>query len=239
MGTIVLVHGGWHGAWCWTRVTPGLRAAGHAVHEVTLTGLGDRYHLRGACEGLGTHIDDVVAYLECNQLEDVVLVGHSYAGMVITGVAERAAERIGRLIYLDAFVPEDGRCLFDYLSADFILILEGALAAGPKRDGGSAPAATAFGLDDPADIRWVERHLVPHPENCFDSPLALPQNRAAQLPRSYILCDRPAMGPFDQFIAKFKDDPAWRTHVLHTGHDAMVGDPDGVVRVPLEEAATP
>jgi hypothetical protein len=111
------------------------------------------------------------------------------------------------------------------------------LAAGPTRDGGSAPAATAFGLSDPADINWVERHLVPHPENCFDAPLALPQNQAAQLPRSYIYCDDPAMGPFDQFAAKFENDSAWRTHVLHTGHDAMVSDPEGVIRVLREDAA--
>ena len=236
MKPIVLIHGAWHGAWCWARVTPGLRAAGHEVHEVTLTGLGDRYHLRTACKGLETHIEDVVAFLEWNQLEDIVLVGHSYGGMVITGVAERAAERIGRLEYLDAFIPEDGKSLFDYLPADFIPVLEGALAAGPERDGGSAPVATAFGLDNPNDIDWVESHLVPHPENCFDFPLSLPKYRAGQIPRSYIYCDEPAMGPFGQFAAKTKEDPAWKYHVLHTGHDAMVSDPEGVIRILLEDA---
>ncbi|NQV21812.1 MAG: alpha/beta hydrolase [Rhodospirillales bacterium] len=236
MATFVLVHGAWHGAWCWARVEPGLRAAGHDVHTVTLTGLGDRYHLRGACAGLETHIDDVVAHLDWHQLEDVVLVGHSYGGMVITGVAERSAERIGRLVYLDAFVPEDGKSLFDYLSADFIPVLESALAQGPQRDGGSAPDPRAFGVADPADIEWVGRYIVPHPESCFDFPVSLTNNRAADLARSFVYCDDPAMGPFGQFAEKYQDDPAWRCHVLHTGHDAMVTDPAGVLSVLLEDA---
>jgi pimeloyl-ACP methyl ester carboxylesterase len=236
MATFVLVHGAWHGAWCWSRVEPVLRRAGHEVHTITLTGLGDRYHLRGACKSLDTHITDVAAVLEWRDLTDVVLVGHSYGGMVITGVAEQAAERIGRLIYLDAFVPEDGKCLFDYIPPDFMPILEQALVDGPSRDGNSAPDPSAFGVSDPADATWVRDHIVPQPDNTFDMPLNLPDHQAASLPRSFVYCDDPAMGPFGQFSERYQTECTWRHHVLHTGHDAMVSDPEGVVRILLEDA---
>lgn len=236
MATFLLVHGAWHGAWCWSRVEPGLRAAGHDVHTVTMTGLGDRYHLRAACKGLETHIADVIGVLESHDLTDVVLVGHSYGGMVIAGVAEQAAARIGRLVYLDAFVPEDGKCLYDYLAPNFLPILEAALERGPKRDGNSAPDPAAFGVLDPVDADWVRQQIVPHPDNCMDAVLSVQDQRAASLPRSYVYCDDPAMGPFGQFSDQYKSAPGWRHHVLHTGHDAMVSDPDGTVRVLLEDA---
>jgi pimeloyl-ACP methyl ester carboxylesterase len=236
MATFLLVHGAWHGAWCWSRVEPALRAAGHDVHTVTMTGLGDRYHLRAACKGLETHISDVIGVLESHDLTDVVLVGHSYGGMVITGVAEQAAERIGRLVYLDAFVPEDGKSLFDYLPPEFLPVLEDALGRGPQRDGGSAPDPSAFGVLKPDDAEWVRKFIVPHPDNCFDASLSLHNYRAANLPRSYIYCDEPAMGPFGQFSERYEGAGGWRHHVLHTGHDAMVSDSDGTVRVLLEDA---
>src|SRR6185312_289139 len=110
----VLVHGAWHGGWCWKRVSPLLRALGHEVFTPTLTGLGERQHLMSPEVGLDTHIKDVLGVLEYEDLHDVILVGHSYAGMVIAGVAEKAAERIAHLVYLDAFVPADGKSLADY-----------------------------------------------------------------------------------------------------------------------------
>jgi pimeloyl-ACP methyl ester carboxylesterase len=118
VSTFVLVHGAWHGGWCWQRVAPLLRAAGHDVHAPSLTGLGDRAHLANRAIDLETHIADICALLEMENLGDVVLVGHSYAGMVIAGVADRAAARLKRLVYVDAFVPEQGKCLLDYWPAE-------------------------------------------------------------------------------------------------------------------------
>ena len=111
----VLVHGAWHGGWCWTRVTPLLEAAGHRAFAVTLTGLGDRAHLSAPSVDLETHITDVVSMLDMDDLNDVVLVGHSYGGMVVSGAAERAWKRIRRLVYLDALVPKHGQSAFDLI----------------------------------------------------------------------------------------------------------------------------
>jgi pimeloyl-ACP methyl ester carboxylesterase len=115
MTTFVLLHGGWHGGWCWRFVAPALRHAGHNVYTPTLTGLGEREHLARPEIDLKLHVQDVVALLEMEDLQDIVLLGHSYGGMVVTGVADRCAARISRLVYLDAFVPENGKCALDYI----------------------------------------------------------------------------------------------------------------------------
>ena len=117
MTTFVLVHGAWHGGWCYKRVARLLRQAGHDVYTPTLTGLGERAHLMNRAIALDTHVQDIVGVIRCEELSDVVLCGHSYGGMVITGVAEQMAAKIRSLVYLDAFVPENGKCLFDYLPA--------------------------------------------------------------------------------------------------------------------------
>jgi pimeloyl-ACP methyl ester carboxylesterase len=119
MTTFVLVHGGWHGGWCWRRVAPLLRAAGHEVHTPTLSGLGERAHLAGPDTGLATHVEDVVARLEMEDLHDVVLVGHSSGGAIITGVAQRAAECLAALVYLDAFMPRPGESVLDLLRPEW------------------------------------------------------------------------------------------------------------------------
>ena len=117
MTTFVLVHGGWHGGWCWRRVTPLLLAQGHAVHTPTLTGVGDRAHLAAPSIGLDTHVQDVVEVLELDDLRDVVLVGHSAGGAVVRGVAQRCADRLREVVHLDAFVPEPGRSVLDTMPA--------------------------------------------------------------------------------------------------------------------------
>ncbi len=230
---IVLVHGAWHGGWCWRRVEGPLRAAGHDVHAPTLTGLGDRAHLFRPEIGLDDHIADVCALFDHEELADAVLVGHSYAGMVITGAAERLAPRIRRLVYLDAFVPEDGQSLM-------------ALArpapsgeAPPRPEGNRVPSRTPafFGIDDPGDVAWVTRRVVDQPLLTMTDPVKAPLGAAKKLPRSFIYCSGRPMGSFDQFKARFQTDPAWRYHDLPTGHDAMVTDPAGLVKILLAEAA--
>ena len=156
MSTFLLVHGAWHGGWCWKRVTPLLRAAGHEVFTPTLTGLGERKHLMSPDIGLDTHVQDVVGVLEYEDLRDVILVGHSYAGMVITGVAGRTPERIAHLVYLDAFVPEDGKSLMDYQPPEMAeLFHEGTRTEG---EGYKLPAVIppeVFGVTGEADLAWL------------------------------------------------------------------------------------
>ncbi len=230
---IVLVHGAWHGGWCWARVVPLLRDAGHAVFAPTLTGLGDRAHLFHPDIGLADHVADVVALIEAEELSDLVLVGHSYAGMVISGVAERAAGRIRRLVYLDAFVPEHGQSL---------MALARPAPAGeapPRPEGNRVPSRTTsfFGIDDADDAAWVARRVVDQPLLTMTQPLDAPTGAAQSLPRTFVYCSGRPMGSFDQFKARFETDPAWRYHDLPTGHDAMVTDPAGLAALLLAEAA--
>lgn len=232
MATYVLVHGAWHGGWCWKRVVPALRSAGHVVHTPTLTGLGERTHLASPTIDLDVHIADVVNLIEAEELREVVLVGHSYGGMVITGVADRAADRLRRVVYLDAFLPESGKCLLDYLHPDRRSIIEQGARSGfvpplPMR---------IFGVTDPQDVAWVSRHEVPQSYRTFAQPLHFTGKGGAGLPRTFVYCSSPPTGSFDQFAARLRTDPAWGFHELKTGHDSMITDPQGVIRVFLENA---
>lgn len=228
---IVLVHGAWHGAWCWRRMIPRLEAAGHAVFAPTLTGLADRAHLLSPAVNLETHIQDVFGVLEAEELENVVLVGHSYAGMVITAVADRARERLRSLVYLDAFLPENGRALIDYL----IPAYRSATIAAGERDGYTEPRpATHFGLiEGTSDLAWVTRRMTRHPYATMCEPVRLSGPPDANLARTYIYCSKPATGTFDQFAAKLRADPGWRFHELAAGHDCMVTAPEETARLIL------
>jgi pimeloyl-ACP methyl ester carboxylesterase len=231
--TYVLVHGAWHGGWCWQRVTPLLAAQGHAVHTPTLTGLGDRAHLASGDVNLDTHIQDIVALLDMEDLNDVTLVGHSSSGFAITGAADRAKARLRNLIYLDAWVPENGKSLADYLPPDRQFpFLRGGIAQG------SFPffPVPAFGIRDPKDIEWVKARLVNQPFFAQVQPLKLTNPPGNGLPRSFIYCSQPAMGPFDHFAQMAKGDPAWKFREMKTGHDAMITDPTGLVAHLLELA---
>nr|MDT0665962.1 alpha/beta hydrolase [Micromonospora sp. DSM 115978] len=173
--TYVLVHGGGHGGWCYQRVARLLRAAGHEVYTPTLTGLGDRSHLLRPEIDLDLHIRDVVALLRFEDLDDVILVGHSYGGMVITGVADRAAERIGRLVYLDAANPVNGQSLLDVAGP----MIAATRPLGKVVDGVELVllpfegAGQFYGVTDPADLAWMDERLTGHPWKCFEQPLAL------------------------------------------------------------------
>lgn len=229
--TFVLVHGAWHGAWCWRHVLPLLRQAGFESHAVTLTGLGDRAHLAHADINLDTHIQDVIGLIETEELHDVVLVGHSYAGMVITGVADRIGDRIKRLVYFDAFVPSNGKSLLDYAGE--------ARAALQRREGetsgtiGPMPAA-ALGLTRADDIAWATRRQVRHPFRTMSQALALSNEAAlAKIPKAFVNCHS-ATGTFEQFAVKIRENPSWLYRDLKTGHDAMIIDPEGTARVLIE-----
>jgi pimeloyl-ACP methyl ester carboxylesterase len=234
--TYVLVHGAWHGGWCWKRVTPLLRATGADVYAPTLAGLGDRAHRADPDIDLDTHVQDVVNVLEYEDLQDVVLVGHSYGGMVIRGVADRAPQRLARLIYLDAFVPDDGQALLDFVPA------EGRAAmiqiAQTRGDGWRVPTRTPqqFGIADEADVRWVGQRLVDQPLKTFTQPVRVTGTGPA-LPRTYIRCAAGDEGsPYAPFGERLRRDPSWRYRELATGHAAMITAPEALARLLLEPA---
>jgi len=222
MTTFVLVHGAWHGGWCYKRVARLLRQAGHEVYTPTLTGLGERAHLMGRMIDLSTHIQDIVSVVRCEELSDVVLCGHSYGGMVIAGVAEQIAAKIRSLVYLDAFVPENGKSLFDYLPAE----QSGQMRTDAAQNGDGykvtpIPAA-AFAVND-KDAAWVDAMCVKHPLATFEQKLAL---SGRQLPkRVYILAAGWGPSPFQQFGVRYKDDRDWQFVNIACGHDVMIDRP--------------
>jgi pimeloyl-ACP methyl ester carboxylesterase len=235
MAVFVLVHGAWHGGWCWKKVAERLRAAGHEVHAPTLTGLGERSHLTSPQVGLSTHIQDVVNLLQWERLEDVVICGHSYGGMVITGVADRAGERLSSMVYLDALIPEHGQRAFDLLLPERVAAVRKAVAEGGDGWRMQPVPAQAFGVTDPDDQAWVDANCVPMAMKGFDEPISL-NNGAWTGRRVYVLAGNYDPSPFQPFYARLKDDPDWTTHSLPTGHDVMVTMPDELTDILLAEA---
>ena len=232
MATYVLVHGAWHGGWCWKKVVPLLRTAGHEVYTPTLTGLGERAHLLSPTITLDTHILDVVNVLEYEELLDVVLVGHSYAGAVITGVADRAASRLAHLVYLDAFIPADGERLLDLMLPERrATFLEQVRTSG---EGWQVPPQPleVFGVTDETDLRWAGAKVGPHPLKTFEQPVRADNPVAASLPRTYIWCS--GFPGFARFAERTRTDPGWRYRELATGHDAMITAPRELAGLLLE-----
>ena len=186
MATFVLVHGAWRGGWCYRGVARCLRQAGHEVFTPTLTGLGERAHLGALSISLSTHVEDIVSAIVCEEIDNVVLCGHSYGGMVVTGVAGRLPGKIRALVYLDAFVPESGKALWDYISEAEKSYFVSSAAGG----GLTAPIpAAAFACTDPA---WVDRRCGPHPIACFLEALTL---KHPTLPRPQVVRVRRRLGP--------------------------------------------
>ena len=221
--TFVLVHGAWHGAWCWERLTPHLQAAGHQVRALTLAGMGERIGEMSTAIDLDTHIADVVSFIRTQDLRHVVLVGHSYGGFPVTGAVERLAaeHRIDTVIYLDAFVPANGDRMFNYLDAAGKVGIESAFRAGNPR--WPKLPARFFGLHDAADIAYVDARLTDHPSGTYLQPIALTAPPAAGAARRvYISAVAPSLGVFDAGKARLRQDPGWTYLELQAGHDAMV-----------------
>ncbi|MFR9804040.1 alpha/beta fold hydrolase [Pseudonocardia sp. RS010] len=226
--TVVLVHGFAHGGWCWRKAARLLRQKGHEVFTPTLTGLGERAHLLTPEVGLATMIRDVAAVLETEELTDVLLVGHSFGALPVLGAADRARDRLARIVLLDGLVVEAGRRAFDGLPEDVVVQRE--LDAELRGDGlvMPPPPATVFGVTDPADVAWVERHLTPHPLRSYREPLVLDGPLGAGLPVTYVSCSRPAYPAIASGHQVVKA-MGWEWRDLPTGHDAMVTDPEGTV----------
>ena len=214
-----------------------LRAAGHEVFTPTLTGLGEREHLMSADIGLDTHIKDVLGVLEYEDLRDVVLVGHSYGGMVTAGVAEKAATRNAHLVYLDAFMPEDGKSLADYQPPEILEMFHETTRK--KGEGYKLPSfpAEVFGVTNEEDLAWVRPKLNSHPLKTKLDAVRLTNPKAAQISRTYIYCNNPAVGPFGQFADRVRKDKTWQYRELATGHDAMITEPELLANLLLEVAA--
>jgi pimeloyl-ACP methyl ester carboxylesterase len=219
--TFVLVHGAWHGGWCWRRVADRLSARGHKVFTPTMTGLGDRSHLLNDKIGLTTHITDIVNVIKWEGLTDIVLVGHSYGGFVITGVAEQMQPTISSIVFLDAFVPESGQSLADILPP----IRERIAAALQKREFVVQPTPAArFGVNE-KDRAWVDAMCTPHPLATFTDKAIVAGARDRIGKKTYIRAKGYPNVAFDGHQALLGKIADWRVYELPCGHDAMVDLP--------------
>jgi pimeloyl-ACP methyl ester carboxylesterase len=234
MATFVIVHGAWSGAHAWRWVRPLLRAAGHEVVTPSLTGLGERAHLATPATNLDTHADDVAAVLHYEDLHDVVLVGHSYGGMVITGVADRAPERIEQLVYFDADVPREGESMMDLVPADERARYEEA--ARTRGDGWRVPPPFPDPLppDLPPVAVWVVERMNAHPLATMTQPLHL-EHGETDLPRTFLLCTEDKEDTVDPpSVARVRADPSWRLVELAATHTAHVAAPELLSRTLLD-----
>ena len=234
--TFVLVHGAWHGGWCWTRVAERLRDAGHRVFTPTLTGHGDRAHLLSPQVGLDTFVQDIVATLEMEELTDVILVGHSFGGAPITGAADRVPDRIAHLVYLDAALPQNGESVFSRFSPQ--IVAERRKLA--QETGGGltlpAPPPSAYGVEAQEDVAWLQRHLRPQPFRGYEDPLHLQHPFGNGRKIAYIACVKPVYPPAKVMHDYARNQPGWQYLELATGHDAMVLVPAALSNMLLQVA---
>lgn len=247
MGTFVLIAGAWHGGWCWKRVRPLLRKAGHDVFTPTLTGMGDRVHLASPEIDFETHVWDIVNVLEYEDLTDVYLIGHSYGELVTGTVAHRVPERIAHLIYLDALITEDGKTFEQIYEnhgrRDFVRRVREIV----EREGegwyrpAPSPDSRYLRVTDPDDMAWMAEKLTPLPMGVSKTAMHLGNPAAEQIPRTFISCVPypPAPGGLIPIVAEHvKQDPTWNFRELHAGHDAMISDPEILSTVLLDIAAS-
>jgi pimeloyl-ACP methyl ester carboxylesterase len=228
MATFVLVHGGGHGGWCYQLVARRLQAKGHIVYAPSLPGMGEHTHDLHPGIDLDCHIDDVAALLFYENLTDAILVGHSYGGMVITGVADRAPDRTGHRVYLDAAYPRDGESLHEHAFAMIdmtrqTMYTERGVELVMKPD---PSHAGFFGIHDPALAQWTNDRLTPQPWACFAQKLALrDEARMRAIPESHLICTSTLPGRDMQLIAERAQGRVWD---IDTGHDLMITEPDWV-----------
>jgi pimeloyl-ACP methyl ester carboxylesterase len=221
----VLVHGAWHGGWCWVKVRQRLRREGYRVFTPTQTGLGQRCHLMSDSIDLNVFVDDIANVIRFEQLENVVLVGHSFAGTSISGVANRLPDRLKRLVYLDSLIVKSGETPLSRAPAH--VIAERIKAAQVFSSGVSLPPPSpeAFGVTDPEQAAWLTRRLTPHPMKAYQSTLELEPDITNGVPATYIVCTDPLYAPLASSRERARE-MGWDIAELATGHDAMVSAPD-------------
>ena len=220
--TILVAHGAWSAGWVWKKMHPLMTAAGHRLITPTQTGLGEREHLATPAVDLETHIQDLLGVIKHEELNDFVLLGHSYGGMVATGVADRVPERISQLIYLDAFVPRDGQSLLDLQGPDAARSMRERVKAG---DGWRVEPNPPPPDTPPDDLKWIQAHRMPQPLKCFETPVRL-ENGDAKLPRAYLYAlRRPAADPFKPFAERAKQE-RWDYREIDASHSPHVTAPE-------------
>ena len=240
MATFVLIHGAWHGGWCWWKTAPLLRKTGHLVLTPSLTGLGDREHLARlmppAVLNLDLHIRDITELLAANDLRDVILVGHAYAGMVITGAAELAPERIAKLVYVNGVAPSDGEAMVDQLEAvrgpEFVANVRRHIIDGEP----FLPAPTTFAeiaqrwsITDPDDQAFMLPRLSLQPTLTFSQPVRTGNPAALSLGREFVLCSESGFEP----VAERAAASGWGVHHIDTGHDPIITAPADLAAILL------
>jgi pimeloyl-ACP methyl ester carboxylesterase len=238
----VLVHPAWHGAWVWKKVAPLLQAKGHRVSTPTLTGLGELSHLATPDIGLDHHVGDVAHVLAYEDLRDVILVGHSSSGAVITGVADRVPERIAHLVYLDAFVPEDGQSVFDLVMPERRRMMEELVKT--EGDGWLLPRFAPppwetiiremWGVTDNDDVRWMVERMTPTPVGHFRDPVRRTNTAAARVPRTYVRCPKFPNPRFDVHAEMARRTAGWHYLELQAPHHPVVTMPDEVSSLLLD-----
>jgi pimeloyl-ACP methyl ester carboxylesterase len=223
--TFLVCHGAWSAGWAWKKMHPLMQAAGYRLVTPTYTGLGEREHLANRSVDLETHIQDILNVIKYEDLRDIVLIGHSYGGMVATGVADRARDRINQLIYLDAFVPDDGQSLLDLNEPARQAMMERARSG----DGWRVPPNPTPPDTTSADVAWLTERRVDMPIKCFEMPLKLRHGQLT-LPRSYIYATRitPA-DTFGPFAKRLKSEPGWRYHEIDASHSPHVTAPEALM----------
>ncbi len=228
--TFVLVHGAWHGGWCWSRVAAALRARGHCVFAPSLTGLGDRAHLFSPDISLETHVKDILSLVECEELSDFILVGHSYGGFVISGVADALREHVSHYVYLDGSVPPDmsAGASFSWAGFNPPEAREARLKSVREEGKGMAlpsPPPGAFAVTEPADVAWLQRRLRPMPVGTYTGTFTFKSGGSNGLKRTYIASTK----PYYALLAATRDcirrDNTWSFTTIEAGHDSMVMAP--------------
>ena len=231
--TFVLVHGAWHGGWCWRRVADLLQKQGHKVFTPTLTGVGERSHLMSKDINLDTHITDLVNVFKWEDLKDVCLVVHSYGGWPGSGALEQIGDRVSSIVWLDAFKPENGQRGFDFASEFSRKAFVAAVEKGEP--GRPSPTAEAFRVISEKDRAWVDSKTTPQPNGVAMQPIKLTGARAKVAKKTYIRAAKYPQPAFDQALAECKADKSWRTfEATESGHDVMVDAPQWLVDVLLQ-----
>lgn len=232
MTTFVLVHGAFQGGWVWARVAQKLRLAGHDVYTPTLTGLGERAHLANRAIDLDTHIRDIVNVIEYEELNDVILCGHSYGGLVITGVAGEIGHRIRTLFYLDAYAPSEGESL---LSINGAAMTEAVIAQASSNNGMIAPIPAAAFNVNAADASWVDSKSVAQPLETFVQPVRFGADSVPVANRTFVYATANGGDWFASTYARLRDDPRWNVHTVECGHNVMLDKPEELVPMLLAQ----
>jgi pimeloyl-ACP methyl ester carboxylesterase len=227
----VLVHGAWHGGWCWQKVSEKLRAEGDLVYTPTLSGLGANKNKLDSTIDLNTHITDIVNLIVKENLHHVILVGHSYGGVVITGVADKIPERLEKLVYLDALLVENGQSAFSVNPKKSQDIFKKTAMDYDKGLSIPAPSSTWFGVKDSTAVKWTNDRLTNQPYKTFTQPLGLKHRYGNYLPLIYIACTNPELPVLEQFATKTRKSKAWKYYELKTGHDAMITMPTELAKL--------